>query len=246
MSDTEKQVSALTRPVGWTGPVLAARVIRITEFVFTVIALGLTARAKSYFNGEPSADYGVAVAVMSFIYLVAVFFTSFFLPDYYMAGPLLITESLFLIFWLTAFIALAAEFGRGSCDSLYWGREPCRAGQAAIAMSAINMVLFGVSLLLLIVYAVRPLLRTHSGANLWTTAKMSNASFDRGTGLVIYTAPAWVTDPELAAADRQVTASSGEAPVETEKIADSPRSLGSPEPALFQQDPIREPEPAYH
>lgn len=234
MSESEKgEVLAVRR--GWKGPVLAARVVRIAEFVFVVVALGLTARAKDYFTGEPTADYGVAVSVMSLVYLMAVFFTSWFVGDYFMAGPMLVCETLFVIFWLTAFVALAAEFGTGSCDALYWGKSACQAAQASIAMAGVCMVLFGVSLLLLVLYTVMPVVRTRGSDRLWDRALAMNASFDRGTGLIIYGAPAPVADPEIGvAADRQVTSSSGE-PLEGEKVMEPVEPL-EPEPALMAPD----------
>ncbi|QLQ78652.1 hypothetical protein HG537_0A09000 [Torulaspora globosa] len=233
MSESEKQgkVLVLSRPVGWKGPLLAARVVRIAQFVFTVVTLGLTARAKDYFTGEPTADYGVAVSVMSLVYLIVIFCTSLFLGGYFMAGPILVCETLFLIFWLTAFVALAAEFGTGSCDSLYWGKSACQAAQASIAMAAVCMVLFAVSLVLLVLYTVIPVVRTLGSDRLWRRAAVMNASFDRGTGLLIYSAPAPVADPEIGvAADRQVTSSSGE-PMEAEKAMEPADPL-EPEPAL--------------
>ncbi|QLL33697.1 hypothetical protein HG536_0F00210 [Torulaspora globosa] len=234
MSESGKQgdVLGLAKPVGWKGPLLAARIVRIAQFVFTVIALGLTAKAKDYYTGESTADYGVAVSVMSLVYLIVIFFTSWFLGLYFMAGPVLICETLFLIFWLTAFVALAAEFGTGSCSALYWGKSACQAAQASIAMAAVCMVLYGLSLVLLVLYTVLPVVRTQGSDRLWGRALVMNASFDRGTGLLIYSAPARVADPEIGiAADRQITASSGEAPVEEEKVMESADPL-EPEPAL--------------
>lgn len=233
------QRQSFARPVGWTGTLLIARLLRIAQFVFTVITLGLTARAKDYFVGEPTADYGVAVSVMSLVYLIVIFATSWFVGEAFMVGPILICESLFVIFWLTAFIALAAEYGRGSCDRFYWGEEPCRAGQASIAMAAVCMVLFAATLVLLLLYTVRPVVRTQGSDHLWRTASVMSSSFDRGTGLLIHTSPAWVADPEVGVvAEPQTTVSSGDGAVANEKVL----TPTEPEdPALFREPAEVEP-----
>lgn len=221
MSETKTQSRTLVTPVGWSSSLILVRAVRIAQFVFTVITLGLTGHMVDYYWSNSIADYGVATSVLSLVYLISIFFATWFAGAFFMAGPLLLCEILLLILWFAAFIALAAEYGDGSCRvGGYFYPRSCRTGQAAIAMAAISMALYAFSLALLVINSVRPIINSYGSQYLWRTASTMQSTFDQGTGLLLLGSSSWVPDPEtgLTDADRQITASSVESPVAAEKV----------------------------
>lgn len=209
----------LARPVGWCSSLVGARLVRIEQFVFTVVALGLCASTSNFYEAPSEAAYATAVSVLSLVYLLAIFFGSFFAGPYFMVGPLLVSETVMLILWFAAFIAMAVSFGGNNCNYIFSSfRHHCREAKVAIAFCAVCMALYAVSLALLLLNCVVPLCKSHGSRYLWRAALAADATFDRGTGLVIYSASTWVPDAETGvAAKRQPTASSLETSVGPEK-----------------------------
>lgn len=233
MSEVKTQPAVLAKPVGWCSSLVWARTIRIMQLLFTIVALALCARTSDFYEAPSQAAYATAVSVFSLVYLLAIFLGTLFGGPFFMVGPLLVSEIIMLIMWFAAFIAMAVFAGGAPC-SFYFYTSRCREAKAAIAMCAFNMVLYAASLTLLVLNCVIPLISSHGAPYLWRYASDADATFDQGTGLLIYSSNTWVPDPETGV-DRQVTASSVETPVGAEKPVEEP------DQALFQGRLVAEP-----
>lgn len=148
-------------------------VVRVLEFVFSVVVLGLAAATIS---GQKSGygGYGPVDAFALFVGIFSVLCLAFFIfhaakspkkaseDEYEVEGagfPDLVVlglNVLCMLFWFCAFIATAAKHGPGSCNwkyniggVLYVVTPPspdyCKLGKAVIAMSAVTWALFMIS-----------------------------------------------------------------------------------------------------
>lgn len=219
MSEIKPPSRVQAKPVGFCSSLATARVVRAYQFVITVIALALTARTSDFYEAPSEAAYAVAVSVFSLVYLIAIFFGTLFAGPYFMAGPMLLSETVMLIFWFSAFIAMAAFFGGDNCSYFFYENR-CKEAKAAIAMCALCMALFAISLALLVINAVIPLSKSFGALYLWRWVLDADATFDRGTGLVIYSTLSWAPDTEAV-----VPASSLETPIGAEKPVEEDQAL---------------------
>lgn len=193
--------NVLAPPLGWTTSLVLVRSVRTAQFVFTIVTLGLVGSATHHFWWDGATPgYGVATSVLSLVYLICIFLGTWFAGPYFMAGPLLISEIVLLILWVSAFIALGVQFGNGTCAKgiyRYYSPGPCKTAQASIAMSGVSMLLYAISLSLLVVNSVRPIIVSYGSPYLWSIASEMNATFDRGTGLILSATTAPMDEPEI-------------------------------------------------
>lgn len=133
--------------------------IRGLQFIWTIINLGLAAGLIAELDyGYSRVVYSLVISVFTIIYLVVVM-----LPICFRSmSPLviLVSECIFMIFWLASFAAMANAFGDVDCtyfNRYYDTNRWCLLGKAMIAFGLFNWVTFCVSLILLIIFTLIPL-----------------------------------------------------------------------------------------
>lgn len=131
--------------------------IRLLQLVFTIILLGLGAGLVNRYSSWLTLsrpNFIVAIAVIDFVYLVAI--TLVYRWNLVLVP--FIGDIILSIFWLAGFASIADVWGSLSCSrfssSTY--RDSCRIAKAIIAFGVINWVLFGISAILLSLFTIFP------------------------------------------------------------------------------------------
>lgn len=130
--------------------------IRGLQFIWTIINLGLAAGLIADLDyGYSRVVYSLVISVFTVIYLVVVM-----LPiclRFLSPLVILVSEFIFMIFWLASFAAMANAFGDVDCsyfNRYYNTNRWCLLGKAMIAFGLFNWVTFCLSLILLIIFTV--------------------------------------------------------------------------------------------
>ena len=91
--------------------------LRMLQFICSVIVLGLLAYVlKGYdYRGSHKTNYGLAVAVISVVYLLLLSVLGAVLSKFLLPGLYLLFEMIMWALWLSAFVVLAKEHGSRSC-----------------------------------------------------------------------------------------------------------------------------------
>lgn len=195
MSFTESEpkvsrTSTVVSPLRWHSNQILLWSVRAGQFIFSIITLGLTSRVVDFGYRDSAAAYGVAVSVISTLYLILIVAIPLKLNDCVVA--VFISELVMMILWFAAFVALAAQHGGIDCStykSYYitedWS-EPCRAAEAAIAMSFFAFLLYDFSSVLFWLNVMRPIRSATGGAWFYkhegqTLSRWSNLGI-RGNG----------------------------------------------------------------
>lgn len=201
----------LVSSLGWstTKPILLYSV-RAGQFIFTVTTLGLLSYVINEFISEDTTNYGLAVSVMSLVYLIAIAVFTLLIPGSLIPGALLIAEFVLMTLWFCAFISLAAIWGPLFCSqavgtirySIYFYsydfRTPCSCAQAAIAMAGVCWVLFAFSCFLLLRNIVLPLSAAYSDSSIWQALIVRNFAAHRVSGLALSQNTKYANDFEAA------------------------------------------------
>lgn len=134
-------------------------IIRVIQFIWTIINLGLAAGFLSKYDHSYSrVVYSLVISVFTIIYLAVV--TLPICLRYISPLIALVAESIFMIFWLASFAAMADVFGDLDCGFYYFGTNSlCEMGKAMIGFGVLNWLAFCVSLVLLLVYTAVPCMR---------------------------------------------------------------------------------------
>jgi uncharacterized membrane protein len=166
--------------------------LRALQAIFAITTLGLAATSlNKFFLGEQRMRYTVFCASFTLLYLLGLFLVSFLAPSYLLGGALLIVEIMLTIFWLAAFIAVAARYSGFSCTFPVPGQiaqisnTGCRSGKAVAAFAAISFLLFLLSSLLLLYNVFR---KSRSGRNrdyLFKPVENSKEGYLDKTGLAL-------------------------------------------------------------
>lgn len=167
--------------------------LRFAEFAFAVIVLGLTAATVDFdYYTSSKNNFGVAVAVMSLVYFIVGFLYLKFMPaSTIIVGVMFGAELIMMLFWLIAFIVLADANGDRNCGLSSYSigsftfdlsdtNRGCKTGKAAIAMAAINWVLFLITFVIFIYNVLKPVIHRY-GSSGWYKGNVFN--FDAYTFL---------------------------------------------------------------
>lgn len=128
--------------------------IRVAQAVLSVIILGLTAYAASWYNGHTDLNlspnelnFMIFCSVWTWLALVYLMVVPQFLPSLHNRYAVLACEAVTTIFWFSSWIALAVFVGDfvGACRL-----NPCGAMKAAVALGAFEWLLWCFSLALVV------------------------------------------------------------------------------------------------
>lgn len=143
-------------------------ILRLVEFLFAVIVLGLSAGVLAGYNTNISrVSFNLVVAIFNIIWLA---YIAFIAPKVF-AGQtptavVLGCQCIFWIFYLAGWAAIADVFPE-DCNWWYYMRDSedtCRAYQAILPFSLLNWVWFSIELGLFIGYSLVPEIKNY-GAN---------------------------------------------------------------------------------
>lgn len=145
--EIESKVVTPVTPARWYSNPILLWGVRIAQFVFAIICLGLSAKVLAFGINHSTTGYAVAVSVITIVYLVVVTLVPFRLNDCVVF--ILVSEIVLSILWFAALIALAVLHGGIDCGNRYtfssgW-LEYCRVGQASIAMAFFPFWLFDIT-----------------------------------------------------------------------------------------------------
>lgn len=147
---------------------LTSLIIRVSQFVCTIIVLGTTGQLVNSYSGFviDKFNIGLATSVLSLVYFIWLG-VGYYWPRFINTGVVLIAESILTILWLASFACLADVWGSASCSATYYyggfsydyygGSSDCHVGKAALAFAVIAWLLFMVSLGLFIFYTIIPI-----------------------------------------------------------------------------------------
>lgn len=132
--------------------------IRGLQFIWTIINLGVAAGLIADLNyGYSRVVYSLVISVLTIIYLVVVMVP--FCLRWISPLAILLCESIFMIFWLASFAAMADKFGDMDCsyyNRFYDNNRWCLLGKTLIAFGLLNWLTFCLSLILLIIFTAIP------------------------------------------------------------------------------------------
>lgn len=175
--------------------------LRALQLIFAIVTLALASRSlNKFYKSESRMRFNVFVSCMTIIYLVVLILVSFFSPSFLVIGAIFLTEVILCIFWLSAFIAVAALYSGFSCtrsttqyypysssynDFDYTGSSyispyasstkitGCRSAKASSAFAAFSFLLFLLTSLLLWYNVIRVI------NNRKTLTKAGNTNLDK-------------------------------------------------------------------
>ncbi|AOW02334.1 YALI0C04455p [Yarrowia lipolytica CLIB122] len=183
-------------------------------------------------GGYWSTDaYGIAVGILTFIWLAYVMFVPARYPKYANGLAAVVGEVLINIFWFTSFIASAAQRGPESCNFRGWGNRylkdwgsSCKVAKAYIAFAAITWLFFIFSTFFVIKTSIPHF-------KIGTNAVINAPVLVGGTlGAAVASDP---EDPEAAERDLE----GGLQPEETVHVSDEAEKEITVDPQVSQVDP---------
>ena len=115
-------------------------VIRVVQFVFTVIVLGLTAHVSNLSYYTPSeVNFLLFTSIWTLLILIYLIVTELKFQQYAHKFVVLGVEFLTMLFWFSGFIALAVWLSDVGCsDTRASGAKVCQELNAATAFGAFN------------------------------------------------------------------------------------------------------------
>jgi hypothetical protein len=124
-------------------------IVRIVQFVLTLLVMILSAFASSVFGAGYWPGYGMSFFVFAWtlIFLGYIFVTPLWFPQFYLYWVHLGLECVTVVFWLSTFALLAEEAAAWDIVGDFFeiwpkGNEAIGATKGAAAMGAINWALF--------------------------------------------------------------------------------------------------------
>ena len=155
------------------GPVYLGRVLRLCQFVFTIIAMGL-ALGIDLGLAHPHTTFVFAVTILTYVWIIPMWFAT--LIRYYPAHVIFVGEVLMLIFWLCAMAISLLDYASKSCtvvntvgDATYTETDSkCEIGKALAGFATVVWVFFLVTLALVVTFIVYPILSQVGLPALWT------------------------------------------------------------------------------
>ncbi|SCU78995.1 LADA_0A09098g1_1 [Lachancea dasiensis] len=239
-SEVKSELSVPVTPYRWHSNIYLLWGLRIGQFVFTIITLGLSAKVLDFGINHATTGYAVAISVMTFVYLAIVTVIPLRLSDCVLA--ILISEVILAILWFAAFVALAALHGGINCSNRYvyssgW-LEYCRAGQASIAMAFFAFWLFDITATLFWLNVMAPI-RLATGGKLFYSG--SEATLTRWCNLRISSTNPHTDVEALPPTDLEIVPPTNEAnlpPADVEPPANA--VVGASEPTDVQYPPRAE------
>ncbi|RCK65268.1 hypothetical protein Cantr_00753 [Candida viswanathii] len=203
---------------------------RGSESVFAVIILGLASGVLAKLGHNDSrTTYALVVSVFNIIYFG---YSQAMIPticNYRTFSSLIFAcETLFAIFYLAAFAAIADAFPTGNCNAFGGGdlTSACRMYQALLPFTLLNWLLFSTDLVLFIGFSYIPEIATYGFAHTFVLSKFQfGAIFSDYVTIFGKPIPGVKTEVEgdgTAAAG----AAAGAAPIEGAPAADVEANVG--------------------
>ncbi|GAM82615.1 hypothetical protein ANO11243_005970 [Dothideomycetidae sp. 11243] len=127
--------------------------IRVVQFVFTIIVLGLVGNIVNDEYASPSQiNFMLFTSIWTFLALIYLVVSQLKFEQFAHKFAILAVEALTMLFWFAAFIALAALLGDvGSC----YGNNICGEAKAATVFGAFNWLLFAFTTAMAAIHVVR-------------------------------------------------------------------------------------------
>lgn len=205
---------------GWTSSLILARSLRIGQLLISIITMGLLAYVEHELEMDKQSllHLALATSVVSIVYVSAIFIGTSAWAAKFVVVPILMGEVALLCLWIASFASLIYLFHKchrwpEEMAGIYWVGQyirRCEASNAAIAMAAIEMVLYDISFFLILYNAVGPISSSFGSKFLWRPVGSANVAFDKGTGLVLLDKVVHKSDSEhgLAATSQSVCSTS--------------------------------------
>ena len=155
-------------------------ILRLVEFLFAVIVLGLTAGVLAGYNTNISrVTFNLVVAIFNIIWLAYIaFIAPRVLLNQTPTAVVFGVQVIFWIFYLAGWAAIADVFP-DDCNWWYYMRDSedtCRAYQAILPFSLLNWIWFSIELGLFIGYSFVPEIKNYGANHL-----MQNTTYYWGT-----------------------------------------------------------------
>lgn len=166
------------------GPLYLGRVLRVFQFLFTIITMGLALGIDLGFD-HPHTTFIFAVTIMTYVWIIPMWFGG--LIRWYPAHVIFVGEVLMLIFWLCAMAIALLDYASASCtvvskvgDVTYTDNDSkCQIGKAMAGFATVVWVFFLVTLGLVVTFIVYPILSQVGLRALWTLVT-ANAFYPGG------------------------------------------------------------------
>lgn len=124
--------------------------LRVAQFVFSLIVLGLAGYCVNYFGHYPEAAFLVFCSIWSWLMLAYLTLTPMYFPDFHNRWVVVGCESVTVVFWFAGFIAIAETTGPSRFKCFGSGCRVLDCAKAAAAFGAFSWVVWCATLGLII------------------------------------------------------------------------------------------------
>lgn len=162
---------------------IVAVLLRSTQLLFSILAFALAAAGIAKLGtGEDALNLSIATGVISVVYLAVIMIPN--VIGYIPGIAVLVGEFVLFVLWLSSMAVVANYWGNADCsydDDYYSGysyyglsdalksfSNACKLSKAVLAFDVLNFVLFGISLVLHIMFVTVPNTKTN-GFNRYAT-----------------------------------------------------------------------------